>query len=445
MGSINNLNFGADKTVKRLKVGLSCAVLAALSASPAMAENVQEKASRILLTGDMKFPLTRNNPFQTNTRKTICRDYNTVVKYINGQIKANNLDVSYLDDNACTFIRITNGHIVNSGESFIYRTVLTEMRELVDLKQTIDIVILSQPEETQYMLFLDGYASLVEQRIKRFGYVSTAKENIYTGKKRSISFSKNSLLSQKYIGGVFNDFDVSISATPPWWIPGNNQNWHNNERYWTLADYSPKTDAEFGKLNKTDTTSVSYTLGFSGPPNPLSPLKGNISLGWSWTNGKTISRDLKAMNVSSDINRGETGFKSTYWLDPEFLWELPSINIFYDSPSQHKSDKYVGPDSWRHLDFSSNARWVEDVNSDNCEEGTTKLINFSTSVSPERGIYNLSYGRELDDHYNTGLRGTKDKVSSVRLRFANNIIVNTVCKLDANGKHMRVVSGTGFL
>jgi hypothetical protein len=441
MESINNLNFGADKTVKRLKIGLSCAVLAALSASPAMAENVQEKASRILLTGDMKFPLTRNNPFQTNTRKTICRDYNTVVKYINGQIKANNLDVSYLDDNACTFIRISNGHIINNDEEFISRSGITELRELVDLKQTIDIVILSQPEETQYMLFLDGYASLVEQKIKMFNRDPT----IYTGKKRSISFS-NGYGSEKYIGGVFNNFDVSISVSPPWWLIFRDfQTWHDNERYWTLADYSPKTDAEFGKLNKTDTTSVSYTLGFSGPPNPLSPLKGNISLGWSWTKGKTISRDLKAMNVSSDINRGETGFKSTYWLDPEFLWELPDINNFYNSPSQHKSDKYVGPDSWRHLDFSSNARWVEDVNSDNCEEGTTKRINFSTIVSPERGIYTLNSKRELDDHYNTGLRGTKDKVSSDRQEFANNIVVNTVCKLDANGKHMRVVSGTGFL
>ncbi|MCG7499718.1 hypothetical protein MHO82_22900 [Vibrio sp. Of7-15] len=384
----------------------------------------------ISFPSNVTFPISENaKNFAPLDRQQICENFNAKVNLINRSIGHNNGEMS---TNLCRFLSLSKGQLEDGNIKFSYinydseNIKDTQLTEYVDVTREIELIILSQPNLTQYLFYADGDAVLRRQELDH--YLTGTKLHSATGNQMFASY--NSWLVGS-LSGVFNNTNVKTTVTSVPEEPGKKV----NSRYWQLQEWFPKTSVSNKGYAVSTGTSLGFSIGANGEYEKGSPSLG-ASIDFSYSVDTSISSDESVVNSHTDQARDDLGIHTTIDLNPIPISLLSGFHAIRGNQSSYVGDSSgtntrLGQAAWKELDFSTFAGWKERLNSENCTPGVVRSMTFDNTVELERGQYDIEYSG------NSAIFDHSDKSASLK-KFPFSVSVNTQCVKGSDGKYFRV-------
>ena len=388
--------------------------------------------SGINLPSNVAFPISENaKNFASLDRQQICDNFNAKVNLINRSIGQDN---GAMSSNLCRFLSLSKGQIEDGNIQFSYinydssNITDTQLTEFVDVTREMELIILSQPNLTQYLFYADGDAVLRRQELDH--YLTGTKLRSATGNQMFASY--NTWLAGS-LSGVFNNTRVKTTVSKVPEEPGKRV----NSRYWQLQEWFPKTSVSNKGYAVSTGTSLGFSIGANGEYEKGSPSLG-ASIDFSYSVDTSISSDESVVNSHTDQAPDDLGIHTTIDLNPIPISGLSGFHPISGSQSSYVGDSSgtntrLGQAAWKELDFSTFTGWKERLNSENCTPEVVRSMTFENTVEIERGQYDIEYSGS------SAIFVHSDKSASLK-KFPFSVSVNTQCVKGSDGKYFRIFS-----
>ncbi|WP_392339190.1 excinuclease ABC subunit B [Moritella marina] len=394
--------------------------------------------------------------------RTACDIFNQKVSYINNALGG--IDDTAHIDNLCRTVRINDGQIEDSynlttvNGAYAHGSSSYPITEQIDVARTIDILMFSQSNKTDYVLIVNGSIDVSKQQAVWGGVVEWNDENVlpffwyregYLGqvfhgnsqfnymsgeseykmsKKRAESESNNTneieRLTWKYLSETCENGDLNAYCIP--------QGYKFGDQFINTETYPSSTNANGKTVDIANSTSFSFDISGSFEASKSDGPSAGLSVGFGFSKTKESSQTHDVMTLTSVGQGNDVGTKVTQRINTLALGNAAD-NYQASGDSWNRvvnAAEIWGEDLYRSYPLDSYEAWQENYTSDrrSCK---SQAIIFGNSLTIARTHLNM---------YGGSWKIQDEDIKTVESNYG--VTIDTKCTVDDNGQTFRVMQDT---
>lgn len=394
--------------------------------------------------------------------RTACDIFNQNVSYINNALGG--IDDTAHIDNLCRTVRINDGQIENSYQlttvngAYAHGSNKYKVTEQIDVARTIDILMFSQSDKTDYVLIVNGSADVSKQTLAYGGSVEWTNENVlpffwyregYLGQvfhgnsqfnymsgeaeynvatKRAESESNNEdeieRLKWKYLTETCENGKINEYCIP--------EGYKFGKQFINTQTYPSSTNADGKQVDIANSTTFGFDISGSFEASKSDGPSAGLNVGFSFHKTKEGSQTHNVMTLISVGQGNDVGTKVTQKINTLALGEAAQN---YQSSGDGwnrvvNAGSIWGEDLYRSYPLDSYEAWQENYTSDR-DSCTSQEIIFGNSLTIARTHLNM---------YGGSWKIQDEDIKTVDANYG--IAINTKCTVDDKGQTFRVMQDT---
>ena len=395
---------------------------------------------------------------------TACDIFNAKVAYINNHLEQQELPGKI--SNLCQHARIEDGQIeeqfiiTSQNGAYHYGEEDYKIREQIDVARTIDLLMFSQSNKTNYIMAVDGSMNVTRQTLADGGYYFEwvdeevaphfwygegymgqmfhgnsqfnfmSGENAYRfARKKAVNEAPNDVEEQSRLTWKYLAEECENDKGNDYCLPQN--------RYGNLfvnQQSFPSSSNVNKEISLAESTSFSFDITGTFEASKSDGPSAGLSVGFGFSQTKESSQTHSMLNYTSVDEGNDIGHSVIQTINTRAVGEA---GYYADNPSSEfwhvkNAAEIWGEDLYRVYDLKSYETWQENYTSDwnTCQD--QKLV-FGNAVTVSRAYLN-TYGDNWTINENE---------SKLYQRESNyGITIDTDCIVDDKGQTFRVMKET---
>ncbi|UTZ27488.1 excinuclease ABC subunit B [Vibrio campbellii] len=395
---------------------------------------------------------------------TACDIFNAKVAYINNHLEQQELPGKI--SNLCQHARIEDGQIeeqfiiTSQNGAYHYGEEDYKIREQIDVARTIDLLMFSQSNKTNYIMAVDGSMNVTRQTLADGGYYFEwideevaphfwygegymgqmfhgnsqfnfmSGENAYRfARKKAVNEAPNDVEEQSRLTWKYLAEECENDKGNDYCLPQN--------RYGNLfvnQQSFPSSSNVNKEISLAESTSFSFDITGTFEASKSDGPSAGLSVGFGFSQTKESSQTHSMLNYTSVDEGNDIGHSVVQTINTRAVGEA---GYYADNPSSEfwhvqNAAEIWGEDLYRVYDLKSYETWQENYTSDwnTCQD--QKLV-FGNAVTVSRAYLN-TYGDNWTINENE---------SKLYQRESNyGITIDTDCIVDDKGQTFRVMKET---
>ncbi|MGR2665540.1 excinuclease ABC subunit B [Vibrio campbellii] len=395
---------------------------------------------------------------------TACDIFNAKVAYINNHLEQQGLPGKIA--NLCQHARIEDGQIeeqfiiTSQNGAYHYGEEDYKIREQIDVARTIDLLMFSQSNKTNYIMAVDGSMNVTRQTLADGGYYFEwvdeevaphfwygegymgqmfhgnsqfnfmSGENAYRfARKKAVNEAPNDVEEQSRLTWKYLAEECENDRGNDYCLPQN--------RYGNLfvnQQSFPSSSNVNKEISLAESTSFSFDITGSFEASKSDGPSAGLAVGFGFSQTKESSQTHSMLNYTSVDEGNDIGHSVVQTINTRAVGEA---GYYADNPSSEfwhvkNAAEIWGEDLYRVYDLKSYETWQENYTSDwnTCQD--QKLV-FGNAVTVSRAYLN-TYGDNWTINENE---------SKLYQRESNyGITIDTDCTVDDKGQTFRVMKET---
>ena len=395
---------------------------------------------------------------------TACDIFNAKVAYINNHLEQQGLPGKI--SNLCQHARIEDGQIeeqfiiTSQNGAYHYGEEDCKIREQIDVARTIDLLMFSQSNKTNYIMAVDGSMNVTRQTLADGGYYFEwvdeevaphfwygegymgqmfhgnsqfnfmSGENAYRfARKKAVNEAPNDVEEQSRLTWKYLAEECENDKGNDYCLP---QNRYGN-LFVNQQSFPSSSNVNKG-ISLAESTSFSFDITGTFEASKSDGPSAGLSVGFGFSQTKESSQTHSMLNYTSVDEGNDIGHSVVQTINTRAVGEA---GYYADNPSSEfwhvkNAAEIWGEDLYRVYDLKSYETWQENYTSDwnTCQD--QKLV-FGNAVTVSRAYLN-TYGDNWTINENE---------SKLYQRESNyGITIDTDCIVDDKGQTFRVMKET---